>query len=87
MGIKNLRTRFLSKLIADSGIKIYQKRDGFEMFGNKLEIICPSTDVGVFELDNILIIDKKVENLRDSIFYSGNSENILQMVLAKGIFV
>ncbi len=85
MGIKNLRTRFLSKLIADSGIKIYQKRDGFEMFGNKLEIICPSTDVGVFELDNILIIDKKVENLRDSIFYSGNSENILQMVLAKGI--
>lgn len=85
MGIKNFQTRFISKVIADSGIRIYQKKDGLEILREKLEIIYSPTNIESFELDDIIIIDKKVENLKDSFFFLGNSKNILEKVLKEGV--
>lgn len=85
MGIKNYKTRFLSKVIAESGIKIYQKKEGMEIISEKLEIVYSKTDIEVIAVDDIVIIDETVENLRDAFYYLGNSGNILQEVLKTGV--
>ncbi|MCB0401167.1 MAG: hypothetical protein KDD41_03730 [Flavobacteriales bacterium] len=85
MGIKNYKTRFLSKVIADSGIKIYQKKEGMEIISEKLEIVYSKTDMEVVTVDDIVIIDENVENLRDSFYYIGQSGSILKDVLSNGV--
>jgi|TARA_B110000240_G_C13510429_1_gene459058 hypothetical protein len=85
MGLKNFETRPLSKVIAESGIKIYQKKEGLDIISEKLEIIHPKEDIEVIAVDDIIIIDENVKNLRDSIYYSGNSGSILKEVLKYGV--
>lgn len=85
MGIKNYKTRFLTKVIAESGIKIYQKKEGLGIISEKLEIVYSKSDIDVITVDDIVIIDETVENLRDSFYYLGNSGSILKDVLRNGV--
>jgi len=85
MGLNNFETRPLSKVIADSGIKIYQKKEGLEIISEKLEIVFTKEDVEVVTVDDIIIIDENVENLKDSFYYLGNSGSILKDVLKYGV--
>lgn len=85
MGIKNYKARFLSKVITDSGIRIYQKKEGMEIISEKLEIVYSKSDIEVITVDDIIIIDETVENLRDSFYYPGHSRNILKDVLRNGV--
>lgn len=85
MGVKNYKARYLTKVIAESGIKIYQKKEGMELISEKLEIIYSNSDIEVITVDNIVIIDETVENLRDSFYYLGHSGNILKDVLRNGV--
>lgn len=87
MGIKNYKTRFLSKVVADSGIKIYQKKEGMEIISERLEVVYSKADIEVTTIDDIVIIDETVENLRDSFYYLGNSGHILKEVLKNGVQV
>ncbi|PHR46565.1 MAG: hypothetical protein COA32_10500 [Fluviicola sp.] len=85
MGIRNYKARYLTQVIADSGIKIYQKKEGMEIISEKLEIVHSKSDIEVITVDDIVIIDETVENLRDSFYYLGHSGTILKDVLRNGV--
>ena len=85
MGIQNHNTRSLSEVILNSGIRVYQKKDGIEVISEKLEILVRKDDIEVIVADDIVIIDEKVENLRDSFYYLGSSKTILNDTLKYGI--
>jgi hypothetical protein len=85
MGIHDHTARSLSEIIINSGIKIYQKKDGIEVISEKLEILVHKNDLEVIVSDDLVIIDEKVENLRDAFYFLGNSKNILDDTLRNGV--
>jgi len=87
LGIQDYRIRSLSKVIKDSGEKIYQKRDGLELITERLEIIYSKDKINVVAVDDIVIIDETVANLRDAFYYVGNSGTILEDVLKYGVHI
>jgi len=86
MGMDDFKIRSLSKKVSESGIKIYQKKDGLDIISEKLEIIY-SKDGEAIVADDVVIIDETVENLRDAFYYLGYSGNILDDVLKHGVMV
>lgn len=87
MGIKYYSTRSISKIIEDSGIRIYQKEGGLELISEELELVYSKNQVQAVIVEEILIVDDTVKNLTDSFYYLGHSGNILKDVLREGVLL
>ncbi|UTW66999.1 hypothetical protein KFE94_02465 [bacterium SCSIO 12643] len=85
MGIHNPQLKSLSEVILTSGIKVYQKKDGVDIVNEKLEILLKTNDMEIILADDIVIVDDKVENLRDAFYFLGNSNSILDDTLKNGV--
>jgi len=85
MGIHNPQLKSLSEVILTSGIKIYQKKDGVDIVNEKLEILLKTQDMEIILADDIVIVDDKVENLRDAFYFLGNANSILDDTLKNGV--
>ena len=85
MGIDNFQTRWLSKKVSASGIKIYRKKEGLDIISERLQIIYSKDDIDLIVADDVVIIDETEENLRDAFYFLGYSGNILNNVLKYGV--
>tara|TARA_Y100000782_G_scaffold115415_1_gene158059 strand:- start:3234 stop:6095 length:2862 start_codon:yes stop_codon:yes gene_type:complete len=85
MGIQNDELYPLNKVIQESGIKIYQTRDGDEILGEKLIPLYEEDNDRTISMEDVVIINESIENLWDSFYYIGNSHDILKDILKEGV--
>ncbi len=85
MGINDYSIRSLSQVVADAGIRIYRRGDNMEEITEKLEVVYTRDEIDVISVDDIVIIDEVVENLRDAYYFAGYSGAILEDVLREGV--
>lgn len=85
LGIPSHSMRSLSEVILNSDIKIFQKKEGTELINEKLEILVHKEDMEITLSDDVVIIDDKVENLRDAFYFLGSSDHILNDTLKNGV--
>lgn len=83
-GIENYSIRSLTLPVLNSKFNIYHKQAGISMISDKLNIVNLEPDSAILSIDDVVIIDDKVENLRDDFYFVGNVKRIFEETLRYG---
>ena len=85
LGIENVALRPLVDPILNADIRIYSKQEDRTFLGEKLGLENPfDDDSAILAIDDVLIIDENVENLRDDFYFIGAEETLLEDAIRLG---
>lgn len=85
LDIEDYGNRSLTGVIYDSGIRLYGSKEGLDLHSERLQpLLGANTDEWMI-MDNMLLIDKGVGNLENTMIYVGQEETLLENVLLNGI--
>ncbi|HIB47326.1 MAG TPA: hypothetical protein EYN07_07935 [Flavobacteriaceae bacterium] len=85
LGIENYKTRPLSDVVEQSGIKMYLQKDGVDFLSEIVEVVNTEDETNIIEVDEAIIINDLEEDLKNAFYFLGSSDGLFEEILREGI--